>query len=346
MKKILLILMSCVFCCGAVEDAAREGLLKLLAGEWVSRGIYVATKLEIADHLSEPKSIDELAQITNSDPEFLYTLLRLLAGFNVFEEVSPRVFSNTETSQLLIKTHPETLHSLSLFYGDEIHKSWDELLACVKTKTPAFELVYKKPFFTYFREYPEVGSRFHAAMKEKTKAVIQSSIATFDFGKFHSLCDVGGGYGQFMQEILQKYPNLSGAIYELPEVIKKIPESNRCQLIPGDFFVSIPKNYDAYLLKSILHDWDDQKAEKILANCYEAMKPDSRLLVVEIVLLPKDQSIYGNCMNLLVMAILGGKERTVKDFTKMLDRSGFVLEAIHPTATEFSILEIRKAICK
>lgn len=343
MKKFLIFLLSCVVCCGAVEDVARQNLLTMLSGEWISRGLYVATKLEIADHLkSETKSVDELAQMTNSDPEFLYTVLRLLAGFSVFEEISPRVFSNTETSQLLIKSNPDSLHALSLFYGEEIHKSWDELLTCVKTKTPAFEVVYKKPYFTYLKEHPDVGSRFQAAMKDKTKAVIQSALATYDFDKFHTLCDVGGGYGQFMHEILQKHPNLSGAIFELPEVTKKIHETNRCQLIHGDFFVSIPKGFDAYFLKSVLHDWDDKKAEKILANCYEAMKPDSRLLVVEIVLLPRDQSIYGNCMNLLVMAILGGKERTLADFNKMFDRSGFVLEAIYPTATEFSILEIRK----
>ena len=135
------------------NDIAREKLLMLLSGEWVSRGLYVATKLEISDHLqAEPKSIDELAILTESNPESLYRLLHMLAGFDIFEEVSPRIFANTEASQLLAKANPETLHSLSLFYGEEIHRSWDQLLPSIQTGTPAFELTYKQPVFNYFKD--------------------------------------------------------------------------------------------------------------------------------------------------------------------------------------------------
>lgn len=213
-------------------------------------------------------------------------------------------------------------------------------------------MTFNQPVFTYFKENLDRAALFQEAMKEKPKAVIKSALATYDFGKFESIYDIGGGYGQFMQALLQKYPNLSGMVFELPEVIEKIRqqspqlEQDRCKLSAGDFFASIPEGGDAYLLKSVLHDWDDAKSEKILKNCYQAMRRDSRLLIVEVVLQPGDQSVYANCMDVLMLAITGGKERSLTSFTQMLENAGFILERIYPTTTEFSILEVRKKCTK
>lgn len=331
------------------QDVAREKLLKLLSGEWISRGLYVATKLEIADHLqAELKSIEELANLTGTHVDSLYRLLHMLAGFGIFEEVCPRVFSNTESSRLLAKSNPDSLHFLSLWYGEEIHKSWDDLLPSIQTGTPAFQLTFKQPVSNYFKENVDRAALFQDAMKEKTKAVAKSALSTYDFSKFQTVYDIGGGSGQFMQALLQKHPNISGMIFELPEVIEKIREQKppieckRCKLSAGDFFVAIPEGGDIYLLKSILHEWDDGKAEKILKNCHQAMRPNSRLLIVEVVLRPKNESLYPNCMDLLMMAFTGGRERSLASFKQMFENCGFVLERIYPTSTEFSILEVRK----
>lgn len=329
------------------QEAAREKLLLMMAGEWISRSIYVAAKLEIADHLSSPKSTKELAALTAANPDSLYRLMHLLASFEIFEEVSPGIFANTEASLLLAKTNPDTLQALSLFYGEDIHKCWDGLLSSIQEGVPAFDLTYKQPVFSYFKDFPSQAALFQEAMKQKSKAVAGSTALSYNFGLANSVYDIGGGYGQFMQTLLGTYPNLNGLLFDLSEVIETVKknqsnENPRLKLAAGDFFESIPKGGDLYLLKSVLHDWDDTKSEQILKNCYEAMGENSRLLIVEVVLLPKDNSLYANCMDLLMLAITGGKERSLSSFTDLFEKTGFVLENIYPTTTEFSILEVRK----
>ena len=333
----------------STTEQARETILLHLSGEWISRALYVVTKLEIADHLQEgPRSIQDIASYSQSNPESLQRILHMLAGFGIFEEHENNVFANNPTSALLSKKHPESLHNLSVFYGEDIHIAWDQVLASVSTGTPAFQLAFKQPVFGYFKEHPDRALLFQEAMKEKSTAVIKSSLAAYDFSQFNSIYDLGGGYGHFLLAILKKHPNLKGLVFDLPEVIDTIPKRNpqmaqvSCKLCAGDFFNEVPKGADAYLLKSVLHDWDDQAAEAILKNCHEAMDQTSKLLIIEVVLLPNNQSIYANCMDVLMLAITGGKERSLNSFVQMLDRSGFILENIYPTSTEFSILEVRK----
>jgi hypothetical protein len=272
----------------------------------------------------------------------------MLVSFGIFEEISPHVFSNTDISRLLIKSNPDSLHALSLFYGEDIHKAWTEILSSVQTGVPAFELSLRQPVFTYFKNHPERASLFQEAMKEKSRAVIKSALSNYDFGQFNSICDVGAGYGQFIQALLQKHQNLSGIVFDLPEVIEKIKtqhphiESDRCHLIAGDFFNTIPEGQDAYILKSVIHDWNDEQAELILRNCFKAMRPDSRLLIVEIVLQSGHHQSYANCMDFLMLAITGGKERHLSTMSRLLENSGFTIEKIYPTSTEFSILEAKK----
>lgn len=345
-------LMSCWNRIDAIEsktENARENLLLLLSGEWVSRALYVVTKLEIADYLQEgPKSIEDIATFSQSDPESLQRVLHMLTSFGIFEERENGVFLNNTTSALLAKSNPDSLHALSLFYGEDIHASWDQLLKSIHSGTPAFDLSFKQSVFSYFKDNPTRAALFQEAMKEKSTAVIKSALSSYDFSQFESIYDIGGGYGHFMSAILTQHPNVKGMIFDLPEVINSIPKKNpqgvndRCQLYAGSFFDSIPKGADGYLLKSVLHDWDDEKAEQILKNCYEAMDSNSRLLIIEVVLLPQDQSLYANCMDFLMLTVTGGKERSLASFKEMLDRSGFTLQQVYPTSTEFSILAATK----
>ena len=330
-------------------ERARENLLLLLSGEWVSRALYVVTKLEIADFLVDgPKTLQEIAAFTQSNPESLKRVLHMLVGFGIFEELDGSVFSNNEVSVLLAKSNSNSLYNLSVFYGEDIHAAWDQILKSVSTGTPAFQLAFNQPVFSYFKEHSDRAAVFQEAMKEKSAAVIKSSLLAYNFGHFNTVYDIGGGYGHFLLAILKKYPHLNGMVFDVPGVIDTISTRNpqilkeQCKLCSGDFFDFVPKGADAYLLKSVLHDWDDCKAEEILKNCHQAMGENSKLLIVEVVLLPKDQSIYANCMDVLMLAITGGKERSLASFSQMLDRSGLVLEHVHPTSTEFSILEVRK----
>ncbi len=332
-----------------VHDLGREKLLTCLAGEWVSRCLYVATRLEIADHLQQgPKSAKELAQLSYADPDSLHRILRLLASVDIFQEDEEGIFSNNQVSNLLAKNHPQSLHALSLFYGEEIHSSWTELLESIRMGIPAFEIVHQQPLFAYFKDHPFDALLFQEAMKEKSKAVIQSALTAYDFGKFQSIYDIGAGHGQFMQALLDRYPHMTGLVFDLKEVIETLPlknsslPKNRCRLVGGDFFISIPQGGDVYILKSILHDWNDEEANKILKNCYQAMTSNSRLLIVEVILFPKQRAAYAKCMDVLTLTVTGGKERTLASFEQILNRAGFKIESIYSTSTEFSIIEACK----
>jgi len=314
------------------------------SGEWISRGIYVAAKLNIADILETgPKSLEELSELVSADTESLYRLLHLLAGHDIFQEVDNKVFSNTQVSSLLIKGHQDSLHSLCVFYGEDIHRAWDSLLPSIQQGTPAFQLTFNQPVFSYFKNNPSQAALFQAAMEEKSQAVIKSALSAYDFPPFNKVYDIGGGYGQFLKALLHQYPHVSATLFELPEVIAKLPVTNQnIDLYAGDFFAAVPLDGDLYILKFVLHDWDDARATQILQNCYKAMNDKSRLLIVEVVLQPGDHSQYANSMDLLMLAITGGKERTLTSFEKMLDKANLNLEKIYPTATEFSILEVKK----
>lgn len=332
----------------AAQESYRETVLSVFAGEWVSRALYTAAKLEVADHLQNgPKPISELAALTHSNEDSLARTLCLLSSHGIFEEVSQGIFANNDASRLLIKSAPDSLHALSVFYGEEIHAAWPQVIPSVQSGKPAFDLTFKQPVFGYFKSCLDRAALFQQAMKEKSRAVIASALDSYNFGRFNSFCDIGGGYGQFIAALLCKYPQASGEVFELPEVVEKIRlqtpdlENDRCRLVAGDFFETAPQGKDLYLMKSVIHDWDDAKAAIILKNCREAMRPDSRLLLVEVVLQPGKQGSYAHCMDFLMMAITGGKERTLASMTRLLEDSGLAIVEIYPTATEFSLIEVK-----
>lgn len=326
-------------------DFHREKLLNLFSGEWISRAIYVAAKLNIPDVLERgPKSIKELSELVSADSESLYRLLHLLAGHGIFLEAEDKVFSNTEESLLLTKEHPDSLHALCVFFGEDIHKAWDALLPSIQQGTPAFQLTFNQPVFSFFKNNPSRAALFQAAMKGKSQAVIKSALSMFDFTPFNKIYDIGGGQGQFLQALLHEYPHISATLFELPEVMEKLPVMNQnIKLYTGDFFAEIPHDGDLYIMKSILHDYDNSSATQILQNCHKAMHDTSRLLIIEVILQPGNLSLYANSMDLLMLAITGGKERTLASFEEMLGKANLTLEKIYPTATEFSLLEIKKA---
>ena len=330
------------------ELSGRERLLSLVSGEWIAKSLYTAAELDIAGYLLDgPKDVQELALLTKCKEENLYRLLRMLASVGIFYEGENRQFSNTETSQLLAKEHPQSLHSLTLFFSQEMSHSWDRLLDCLREGKPAFDLSFGQPVFSYFRENKQAAMQFNAAMREKSRAVIGSCLQSFDFSEYKSVYDIGGGMGHFISALLSSYPEIHGVLYELPEVItiatKFLGGAERCSLVSGDFFQSVPKNGEAYLLKSILHDWNDADALKILEKCHEAMSNDSKLIIIEPIMIAANQKDHAKIMDVYMMVITGGKERTLEDFRNLLFQAGFSIKSVTPTETEFTILEaVRK----
>lgn len=326
----------------------REALLDIVASEWIAHGVYTAAKLDVAEHLLEgEKNVELLASLTRCDEESLYRLLRMLSSRGIFKEGSSRNFSNTEISSLLASKHPQSLRALILFYGSEISHCFSKLEGCIRKGAPAFELTFQKPVFEYFRDQPLSAKLFHAAMQEKTKVVVASCLHAYDFGKFSTIYDIGGGTGHFLYTLLKKYPKMRGLLLERPEVISEAKPhleefGERCGLMAGDFFKNIPPDGEAYLLKSVLHDWDDENALKILHKCHAAMRKDAKLFIIEPLIAPSNEKDYAKCMDVLMMAITGGKERDEFDFQYLLQQTGFKVVSITRTETEFAIIQAAK----
>jgi hypothetical protein len=330
-----------------IEQTGRGRLLSLISGHWVTRSIYTAAELDIAGHLMEgPKKVSELAKLTECHEESLYRLLRMLASVGVFHEHEGRVFSNTAASELLAKAHPESLRTVVLFFKDEITSTWSKLSECIRQGKPAFDLTHGKSFYNYLHERPKSAAHFNAAVRQKSKAVIFSCMRSYNFGKFKSVYDIGGGTGHFLKALLNTYPHMRGVLYELHDVIsetkKPIVNFERCSLLAGDFFKTIPKDGDAYILKSVLHDWTDKAALKILENCHQAMDASARLIVIEPFMTSPNQKELAKFWDIYRMASTGGRERTLQDFRSLLEQAGFVIESIIPTDTEFYLIEARK----
>jgi hypothetical protein len=259
------------------SQSPREELLETVAGEWKAKCLYAAVRLDIASHLSKgPKSTQELSHLTGVHEDRLYRLLRLLSSQGIFKEEQDRLFSNTATGAVLAKEHPESLRELILFYSQEMSGSWDGIDVCLKEEKPAFDAVYGKPVFDYFREHPKSAKLFNSAMREKTRAVIAACMNVYDFSASESICDVGGGTGHFLAALLDTYPHLKGSLFEVPKVIDAAQPllgkfQPRCDLIAGNFFEKFSVNAKSYLLKSVLHDWNDRDALNILKHCHAAM---------------------------------------------------------------------------
>jgi hypothetical protein len=324
----------------AVSDP-RSDLLDLLGGEWVSQGIYVAAKLDIGQHLQKgPKTSHELAELLQVDDGALYRLMSMLSSQGVFEEREGKVFANTPMSERMASGHPETLRSLIAFYGEEIRSAFGSLLNAVTTGQPSFDQVYQEPVFDYFKHHPERAALFQSAMAEKSKAVIQSVISQVNFKG--TICDVGGGKGHLLNAIVNANPSIDGGInFDLPEVIASLPKPpSKVKLQGGTFFDAIP-TADAYLMKSILHDWSDEKAVEILRSCHTSMPDHATLYVIEPVLMT-DTRDYAKLTDVLMLAVTGGRERSMSEYIALFNKSGFVISNVFSTPTEFRILEIKK----
>lgn len=329
-------------------EKAREDLLMLLSGEWISRGVYIVAKLEIANQLIDgPKSVETLATKANCNPDALNRIMHMLAGFDVFEEIAPGVYTNSEISEQLAHGTPDSMQSFAVFYGEDIHTSIEGLMGCVKTGIPGFETLFKEPVFSFFTNKPERGLLFQHAMTDLSTGVIKSAVDVYPFSQFKSVYDIGSGHGALLRAILERNPQVKGLAFDLPEAIEVAKNDlllsvKGCDFVAGNFFESVPEGGDAYILKAIIHDWNEQQAENILKVCHKAMPKDGKLLLIEVILMPKDESVYANCLDIIMLNITGGRERTLEDFSNLLGKAGFEIEKLVPTSTEYTIIQAKK----
>jgi hypothetical protein len=330
-----------------MADTAQQLMRQLIAGYWHSQCVYAAAKLGIADLLKDgPLSSDDLAKQTKMHPHALYRLLRGLASLGIFAEEGERRFALTPAAALLQDDVPGSQRAMAIMMGEEHYKSWGELLFSVQTGKPSFEKIFGKPVFEFLSERPEQAAIFDRAMVgvhgRETSAVIDA----YDFSAFSSIADIGGGNGSTLSGILNRLPALHGTLFDLPGVIgrarqnvEKAGLSDRLHVVTGDFFESVPSGADAYFLRHIIHDWDDEKALRILENVRRAMGEEGRVLVVESVIPAGNEPYFGKLLDLAMLVIPGGQERTGEEYRTLFGKAGFRLSRIVPTQAEVSVIE-------
>jgi O-methyltransferase domain/Dimerisation domain len=330
-------------------------LLSLITGYWISQAIHVAAELGIADLLGKRgRPIEDLARATNSNPDALYRLLRALAASGVFAEAAPREFILTPMGALLKRDMPGNLRDFSRFQGDGWHwDSWGALGESVRNGRPARFLAGTggKPVancFDYLATQPESAAIFNAAMTGYTTQVHAAVAENYDFGTARVVMDVGGGHGMLLALLLEEYPQLRGVLFDRESVVAGARQTfaefgvaDRAQVIGGDFFATVPHGADIALLCAVIHDWDDEPAAAILRTVVQALPADGRVLIVENVIPDGNEAHPGKLIDLEMLLMTGGRERTQREFEALLGRAGLRIERVISTAVSISIIEAR-----
>jgi hypothetical protein len=334
----------------APDPAAVQQLFQLGMGFIVSAALGAATRLDVPDHLAAgPRTSADLARVTGANEDALYRLLRALSTVGVFSESAPRTFTLTQVGSLLRTGVPGSVRDMVLWMCDEFHyRVYAEMLTAVKTGKNVGEQVVGMPVFDYLASDPALAARFNNAMTAFSASVAPAALQAYDFGGIDVLVDIAGGHGMVLASILREYPRMRGMLFDLEHVLagnrlQELGMTDRVQLVPGDFFRAVPKGGDAYIMKHIIHDWDDEKSLVILKNIRTALegKPNGRVILLETVLQPGTQPDLGKLIDLEMLLLPGGKERTAEEFAALFSRAGFELTRIVPTQSPLSVIEAR-----
>ncbi len=333
----------------AEDPSLRDSLRRLINGFQVSQAIHVAATLGLADILRDgPRSVEDLAAATGTTGAALNRLLRALASIGIFAQVGGR-FGQTPLSNYLRSDVTGSLRAWAMRIGRPDHwRTWGELERSLRSGTSAFRELYGVTAWDWRAAHPEENAIFNAAMTGLSAGMVESIAAAYDFSDVHSLVDVGGGEGALLAAILTANAEMRGINFDLPhvitgarEVLERTGVADRCEVVAGSFFETIPAGADGYILKSIIHDWDDASALAILQRCRVAIPDHGRLLLVELVLKPVNEPDPARFSDLNMLVMLGGQERDPDEFERLCAGAGFRLSAIIPTASAYSVIEAR-----
>jgi hypothetical protein len=328
------------------EAPPRAQLIQMATAHWVSRILYVAAEMNLADRLSEgPRTADELARSTATDAPSMYRVMRTLASLGLFTEGPSHRFSLTLLGEAF-RTGTVRATVLTVA-GDLITKSLEQLPYSVQTGKSGFEKVFGMPFFEYLANHPVDASLFSETMVGFHGSEPAAVASAYNFSQFETIIDVGGGTGNLLATILGRHPEPRGILFDLPHVISDAPALieargllHRITTEAGNFFQSVPTAAGAYLLSHIIHDWSEPQCLTILGNCRRTMKPNSRLLIIETVLAPGDAPHPGKILDMIMLTLFtGAQERTEPEYRGLLDKARFRLTRIVPTESAVSIVE-------
>ncbi len=320
----------------------------MILGKWVSNAISAAAHFAIADHLeSGPKSLKELASLTGTQEQPLYRLLRANASVGVFTELEDGRFAQTPLSEPLRTNAKPCVRHMAMMLTDDWHiRAWEQLPWCVETGKPASYKLNGMPMFDWMAQHPEKTVNFNQAMTDLSSGDAAAVVQSYDFSHFEHIVDVAGGHGAMLAAILEQAPKLRGTLFDMPHVIEGAKKAgilenfaHRCTLEAGSFLESVPAGADAYIMKFIIHDWYDPECIKMLSHCRKGIRPGGRLLVVDQVVPARNKPGVSKLMDLEMLVLPGGMERTEKEFRELFAASGFRLERIIPTPALQCIIE-------
>jgi hypothetical protein len=337
---------------------AQDHVMGLIFGRWRSQILHAGVTLGVFDAVgeTEPTDAEKVARTLGVDPSLLYRLMRALGSLGLLRELPARQFLLTPAGVLLSRAHPATLRGVTLLEEGAVHCAlWTHLPDMIREgRQNAFEREFGRMAFDHAASDSAYGQIFNDAMTSysnaHTKWVLEA-LSQYDFSTISELCDIGGGYGHVVSAILVQYPHLRGTVLDLPQVIAhreswwapRLGVSDRCTYVPGDMFAAMPAA-DAYLLKLILHDWNDEECVRILSNAARAARPGARVFVVEHVVPDGDEPHFAKLFDIHMMCWGTGRERTIGEYATLAERSGWRFAQVwKPTDGLISVLEMRLA---
>lgn len=339
------------------KNTAPDGLppqaviMQLSMGAMVTQAIYVAAKLGIADILADgEKHVDQIASEAGAHSPSLYRILRSLASLGVFTETHSRTFANTPVSAVMRVGIPGTMHDSMIFMGETWHYSvWANMLHSAKTGGTAWKETHGEEVFDWFAKNPEASEIFNGCMSELSGGAAPAIVDGYDFSGIETLADIAGGHGFLLAQVLKANPQMKGILFDMEHVVngagymlRAHGVEDRVETASGDFFVEVPAA-DAYIMKHIIHDWDDERSIKILQSIHRAMSGDGRVLIAEMVIPEGNDPHPGKMLDLEMLTSPGGIERTEAEYAQLFEKAGFRLNRVVPTSSPFSVIEGVKA---
>jgi hypothetical protein len=329
------------------EHHLREQLLEMSRAYLLSRAIHVAAELGVANHVGDTAvRASELAHLTGAYEPYLERLLRFLAGHGIFAEAAPGSFLATPLSALLADGHPSSMRAGLGMVNSAWWAAVGDLGHAVRTGETAFAFRHRQPFFAYLKDNPSEQQSFDAGMASNSRSSDQAIARAYDFSRSGLLVDIGGGRGGLLKAILERHANVRGQLFDQPQVVERAMAleadsalQGRLSCLAGDFFQAVPGGADTYLLKGVLHDFDDERCIQILKNCRRAMQPHSKLLIIERLISPDNLAHQAKTIDVLMMVLLGGRERPASDWAELLRAADLQLCQQLTTDSEFTISE-------
>lgn len=319
-----------------------ELILSIVTNHWQACCLGAAAELELADALSDgPMSVEALAQHTGTHAPHLFRMLRALESTGIFTQTAPGEFANTPASERLRRHAPNSNWAwirFTLSAGAPVYEGWRGLMLSLKSGKPGFEQMAGEDSWQYMQANPEVATIFNQAMQALSVSVSPAVASALDWSQYPVVADIGGGIGAQLTSILEAHPECRGVLFDQPAVVDEAPAHERIERIGGDFFSAVPVQADAYVLRWLLHDWSDEESVTILRNIKSAGGADAHVMLVESVVPETPEFDMGKWMDLNMMMMATGKERTAAEFDALLQQAGYTLEQVVATESPLSII--------